>query len=431
MRKFLLTLYILALTVFSLYAELINDSLYISPLYTDPVQSTTVFSNPAEMAHWNNIAGLELRYRSPANSFSGTLTFKTADFLIGNFALSMEAFGSDFGSNLIWIPETTNEDAHFSLTKGGQKFTFGWAKRLDQVTVGGDFKYYRYRELDTGYDETGAGFDAGILYHPLERIYLGLVVNDLSNTEIYDQNKTRLYTVPSKLRITAAYSPLDDLSFTFGAPTDILNEDLDNRDTWKKTSFSVRKMWDKGLNLEIGYNSRDAYAALGYIISDAISLKGIMSNDLTIKDGKYQYLFVCSAVIPGRTWTSISQGVIKAKALLDGDKKKGSNPWDFLFDMWLGVNDNLITRSVYLDYADPELARRHIADMLSPDGRIGIDEKRRRLIVTDFKDRVTDIVEALHRFDEQAGQTPVPEITPSPTPMPPPGPGPRFLPRTW
>ena len=391
------------------HAEFINDSLYISPLYTDPVQSSTVFPNPAEMAHWNNIAGLELRYRGRQNAFSGALTLKTPDFLIGNFAFSMEAFGSDFGNNLIWVPETDSTEAHFSLTKGGQKYSAVWAKRMEQATFGVDVKYYRYRELNTGREEAGAGLDAGFLYHPLERLYFGLVVNDLTNTEIYDSSssatKNLLYSIPARIRVSAAFSPLNDLSFTAGAPVDIFTDKWDSRETWRKASFSVRKIWDAGLNLELGYNSRDAYASLGYIISDAINMKAVLSNDLTIKDGTYDTLFMFSAVLPARAWTMISGGVKEARKIMtQNDSKKGQNPLDFLFNMWLGVNDNLMTQSIYVDYANIDQVKRDVSDLLSPDGRIGVDYKRRRLIITDFKEKVMEILEAIRRMDQRARQ---------------------------
>jgi hypothetical protein len=390
-------------TVFA-SAEYINDALYISPLYTDPVQSSTVFSNPAEMAHWNNIGGLEMRYRGRQNSFSGTLTGKTPDFFLGNFALSMEAFGSDFGSNLIWLPATTVTDGHFSLTKGGQKYTFTWAKQLEQATFGIDAKYYSYRELDSGREESGVGFDAGFLYHPFAKIlYLGVVVNDLRSTDIYDSNKNLLYSIPERIRLTAAFAPIEDLSFTVGAPVDIFSDRLDARDTWRKMSFSVRKIWDKGLNADLGYNSRDVYASLGYIISDAVNLKAIISNDLSLQDGKYDVLFMVSAVLPVRAWTSISQGLRRTQQIIVTDKPK-NQPWDLLTNLWLGINDNLITESIYLDYLDPQTARDMVKDMLSTDGRIEIDNLRKRLIISDFKDKVSDILEAVRRLDARAGR---------------------------
>jgi len=383
-------------------AELINDSLYISPLYTDPVQSTTVFSNPAELAHWNNLAGLELRYRTPESGFSGTLTLATPDFLLGNLALSIEAFGTDFGSNLIWLPETTDREAQFSLTKGGQKFVLTWAKRLEQATFGADIKYYRYRELDTGKEETGFGFDAGFLYHPWDRLYLGIVVNDLTDTEIFDASRAIVSEIPERIRLTAALSPLDDLSFTVGAPVDIFSDRLDSREIWRKMSFSARKIWDKGLNAEVGYNSRDAYAALGYILSDAINLKVIISNDLSIQDGQYQALFFASAVLPTRVWTKISSGLRRTTKKIIISNKTGINPLDFLFNMWLGVNDNLMTRSIYLDFTNPKKTREKVRDLLSPDGTIEIDRKRGRLIITDFRDNVQEILEAIRRIEARA-----------------------------
>ncbi|MFC1477983.1 hypothetical protein ACFL57_00810 [Candidatus Margulisiibacteriota bacterium] len=397
---------IVILVLFSavhLQAELINDTFYISPLNTDPVQSTAIFSNPAELAHWNNLAGLDLRYRTPDNAFSGTLTFKTPDFLLGNFSLSMEAFGTDFGSNLIWIPETSTDEGHFSLTRGGQKFVFGWAKLVDQVTFGADFKYYRYRELDTSIEEHGAGFDLGFLYHPFKRLYFGIVINDLTGTEVYDPDKNLLYEIPERIRLSAAIQPFLDLSLTVGAPIDIFSDRLDSRETWKKASFSVRKIWDRGLNAELGYNSRDAYASLGYIISDAINIKAVISNDLTIKDGQYEGLFIFSAVMPNRVWNKISKGLFRGRKIIHSGKK-GTNPWDFLFNMWVGINDNLLTRSIYLDYTDPEETKDSVIDMLSPDGEIKIDYQRNRLIVTDFRDNVMDIIEAIRRIEARAAR---------------------------
>ncbi|MFC1596143.1 secretin N-terminal domain-containing protein [Candidatus Margulisiibacteriota bacterium] len=437
--KSTLVLLFVLFTFTSIHAELIDDTFYISPLFTDPVQTTSVFTNPAEIAHWKNIAGLDLRYRPHDSSFSGTLTLKTPDFFLGNFALSMEAFGTDFGSNLIWVPEDTNNEGHFSLTKGGQKFVFGWAKRLEQVTFGIDAKYYRYRELDTGREETGFGMDAGILYHPFNRLYLGVMVNDFTDTEIYDTNKAILYEVPERIRLTAALSLPADIFMTAGAPLDILSERLDSRETWKKASFSIRKIWDRGMNAELGYNSKDAYAALGYIISDAVNLKAVLSNDLTVKDGKYRALFVCSAVLPAQAWTKISSGLMKArdKTIVIKSDKKGTNPFKFLFDLWVGINYNLITQSMFLDYVDAEKAKDQVSDMLSPDGKIEVDTKRNRLIITDFKDNVHEIMEALRRIDQRSGlewqqqkrdsQSPQPMDGGSPPPHGYPAPGGGFF----
>ena len=383
-------------------AEYINDTFYISPLYIDSVQGSTVFNNPAEMAHWNNIFGLELRYRTPVNAFSGTLTFKIPDFYLGNFAFSMEAFGSDFGNNLIWVPKTSEQDAHFSLTKGGQKYVFTWGKRVEQVTFGADVKYYRYRELaEAGGvvdDELGVGFDLGILYHPWEKFFLGIVISDFTDTEIFDEDKNQLGTIQERIQLTAAIQPFADLSLSVAAPVDILSDRVDDRDFLRKMSFSVRKIWDKGLNAEIGYNSKDIYAGLGYIISDAVNIKTLLSNDLSIKDGQYEALFQVSAVLPTRIWTKISSGINRTRQIVVGSKT-ASKPWDFLLNLWLGINDNLITRSVYLDNADIDDANDHVSDMLSTDGQIEIDYRRNRLIVTDFRQNVQDIVEAVRRYD--------------------------------
>ena len=408
MKKILLTLILLTVTLL-LHAEIINDSLYISPLYTDPIQSTTIFANPAEMAHWNNVAGLELRYRRPQNSFSGTVTLKTPDFFLGNFAFSMEAFGTDFGSNLIWVPETSAREAHFSLTQGGQKFIMGWAKRTEQVTFGADAKYYRYRENDTGLDQSGIGLDMGILYHPWQKImYLGIVVNDFTDTEIFDQNKNQQTSIQEKVRFTAAVSPFSDLSLSISAPLDLFSDNLDSRETLKKMSFSMRKIWDKGLNAEIGYNSRDAYAGLGYIISDAVNIKALISNDLSIKDGVYESLFVVSAVIPMRTWAMISKGITTATRKIVVSDKGGSNPWDFLLNLWLGVNDNLVSRTKYLEFTNPQAAKDKVADLLSNDGQIEVDNKHNRLVITDFSDKVEDILKALEAIEAKARNTMIP-----------------------
>jgi len=399
MTKYIyLTIIFLILSFIISIAEIINDSLYISPLYTSSVQSSSLFSNPAELAHWNNIAGFELDYTTPQNAFNGSITLKTPDFFLGNFALSFEAFGEDFGKNLIWVPETNNREAHFSLTKGGQKYTFTWAKRLDYITFGADFKYYRYRELDIGNDEHGFGFDVGLLLHPFERFFIGIVVNDLTNTEIFDNDKNHLYDISERIRFSAAFSPINELSLTIGAPIDIFSEHIDDRETLKKASFSIRSIFWKSLEAEVGYNSRDAYASVGYIISDAIRLNAGMSNDLTIKDGEYKTFFSVSAVLPTRVWTKISKGVLHTKKIFIKDKH-GSNPWDLLFDLWLGINDNLTTRSFYIDYVDVLEAKKHVQDLLSNDGNISIDNKHKRLIITDFRDNVEEIINALRHFD--------------------------------
>lgn len=414
MRKCLfslvLSIIITGFLVSASYAQLTGKLTSITPYFLSPSETTTVFQNPADLTYYNYVFGGALTYGPYDQRFSGSIVVKTDDFGLGEMAAAVEYFGTNFAENFIWIDDP--DGGHFSLTKGGYKQTFIWAKKSRFLRVGIDFKHYYYRELDTGTNERGLGFDAGLYITPFEDLLFGIYTTDIGGTRITDADNPSVLkrTIPNRTWLTATVTSGNDLIISAGLPTDILKDYQTVRGIWRKSSFNIQKIFSQTLITEIGYNSKDLFAGIGYKFNDFISIEYLVSNDLYVQDGVYRHLLMLSYGIPMDSANLLAKAFRATPSVVTAPfnpKNVGRpyNPWMDTPFWWMGIHDPTISRTVQLKNRKAAGLLQPLQDMLSPQGKISLDEPTNSLIITDYENNVMRIKNAAITLDQPAGET--------------------------
>ncbi|MFT5171061.1 MAG: hypothetical protein ACI9BD_000833 [Candidatus Marinamargulisbacteria bacterium] len=263
---------------------------FVSPFFIRASETDTVFRNPAELTLHERVFDGRLTYGLKDERFGVLLIGHFPDYFpsekarkfhqstspFGDFAFSLEIFGTEFAQNLLWIKdEKQDSGGRFTLADSGTKFLFTWAKRTEFLTLGANLKNYHYRNLnESGSERNAFGIDLGVFFTPLDDLFLGLSVNDLGDTQIKDGTWTTVTdTVPQIIRLTAAVVSGKDMSFSVGLPSTLIEELRDRpRQAWKLISFQGTKIFDNTYALSGGSNSKDLYAHLGYNLNKNLTV---------------------------------------------------------------------------------------------------------------------------------------------------------------
>ncbi|MFC1616596.1 hypothetical protein ACFL2K_00085 [Candidatus Margulisiibacteriota bacterium] len=293
----------------------------LTPLFIGTSETDTIFRNPAELPLYENLLGGRLTYGLNDKRFTGSFIFHLPDFSLGDLALSVDGFGSDFSQNVVWIDSANG--GSFSLTEGGYKGLITWAKKTDFLTVGINGKWYRYGDKKTAGEERQAvGMDLGFFFTPFEDLFIGAVANDFGDTIIRDLNQNEVERVKQEIRLSAAVLSGDDMAFSIGVPFSRLWEAQDDPNNfWKRMSFQGRKIFGNWLVVGAGYNTKDIYYDCGFKLNDFFKISLIGSNDV-INRTENEVVFV-----PDKFTISFSYGLpfetvkeIQKNVTLD-------NPW--------------------------------------------------------------------------------------------------------
>jgi len=127
-----------------------------------------------------------------------------------------------FGVGLEWYRSGYSDDV---FTDDLHRFTLGAGVRLlDTLTVGSAIRYRRYGQSFGGEDRgTGAGFglDAGVMWSPWRRAYLGLTVHDVGDADLDYDDGTSSTPYGQRTTLGLAYEALDGWTFAMDLGRDL------------------------------------------------------------------------------------------------------------------------------------------------------------------------------------------------------------------
>jgi hypothetical protein len=331
---FLTTICCLFLTT-SIFASDFSKTSLVSPMFIRASETDTVFRNPAELTLHDRLTETRLTYGISDKKFGGIFLVHIPDNLpfyaggrknslpLGDFAFSMEFFGTNFAQNMMWVAD--DDGGHFTLADGGYKMLFTWAKKTRFLTIGANLKVYRYRDInDPDSQRNATGFDLGMFFTPFKDLYLGAVANDVGSTFIKDnegnaiQQNGQSMIIDQEIRFTAAVLSGKDMSFSVGVPLKLYDAlKNDSRHAWKSLSFQGTKVFDNFFVVSAGSNTRDLYGSLILKLNDYIDFGVIGFRDLYVNN-KVDFTLTFSVGYPidkfleHMKWTSKPQAPAKS-----------------------------------------------------------------------------------------------------------------------
>ena len=358
-------------------ADVIDLARAIEPPFLDPVESRTIFRNPADLTYYDNVFGGSLTYSTFDKKFTGSVILRSPDFGLGNLSAGVDYFGSNFGQNIVYTP-TADGSGQYTLTRGGYRQAFTWAKNAGWFRIGAALKNYQYRELDTGRDESAVGLNAGAYFTALGDVVLGVTTTDINGTSVKDAGGATLRTIPNRTWLTGAIFGSDNLVLSAGIATDLLDRRLGTSAILKSISARARKLFANQVMVEAGYNSKDLYGKFGYRINDFLSMDYTISNDLSVKDGVYHHLFSFSYAIPDNQIPKLELALLLAPNVVMAPlaPKRIGRPYNPWFDSplwWFGVTEPLTDFHYTCRTQTPGALKGLITPMLSPEGSVELD----------------------------------------------------------
>jgi hypothetical protein len=288
----------------------------VTPVFLRASETDVLFRNPAELTLHERVAEGRLHYGLSNEKFGGSFILHMPDNMpmnfngggtplaIGDFAFSMEFFGSNFSQNMMWVND--DDGGHFSVADGGYKMLFTWAKKTEFLTVGANLKTYHYRDITNPDSERNSvGLDLGAFFTPFKDLYLGISASDIGGSLIKDSNGNAVEDangnktiIEQEYRFTAAVLSGKDMAFSVGIPLSLAKElKEDPKHAWKKVSFQGSKTFDNWLQITAGSNSKDVYGAVTIKANDFVDFGVIAACDL-YNEHITQYTLTVSAGYP-------------------------------------------------------------------------------------------------------------------------------------
>jgi hypothetical protein len=295
MIKKILTLVCFLFVSTLVFASDFSKSSLVTPMFLRSQETDTIFRNPAELTIYDKVFETRFMYGVEDSRFSSLFIFHLPDNLsfgntpiwnLGHFAFSLEYFGTNFGQNLMWIPDP--EGGYFTIADGGYKMLFSWAKKTQYLTIGANIKTYHYRDLrETNSERNAVGLDLGIFLTPFKDLYLGASANDVGSTSLKDANGNVIVLngqeqiIGQRVRLTAAVISGSDMAFSVGIPFSLWDDIQNNpRQGWKKIAFQGYKIFDNWLEVNAGSNTKELYAQVSFRLNEFISFGIIGARDL-------------------------------------------------------------------------------------------------------------------------------------------------------
>ncbi len=168
---------------------------------------TAQFWNPATMDFFTTVKIGGMRTKMSLNREISYFSFVFPTKKYGAFALAWAGFGvKDIETR---TSNTEEPDSHFNYDENTLFFSYAY-RMLPILSIGGNFKLFNYRTLDT--DAIGMGMDLAILLIPSNKFRFGIVAQDLGSNLKWSSGIVEKFL--ETYRFGFSFDPLSNISIS-------------------------------------------------------------------------------------------------------------------------------------------------------------------------------------------------------------------------
>lgn len=279
----------------------------------------TGLADDPSASYWNpsglgNIHNFQFEFMNVNLPFDRTLNFFSGVMPIKRFmTLGISWVGFRIEGLEARSSNSAEPDFLFNNTQNAFFFSLGTALTYN-LSIGGNFKYIRNDLAD--FVAHGIGFDGSVLFKPLDRLSLGLLLQDIGTDYRWEGGLTE--GVPMTVRLGAAWKIRDGI---------ILAVDV-NKTTEETPVFHVGGEFRpiNSLPLRIGWNDQQITGGAGLVLpvsQHLLELNYGYSNDRIFNDAVHRVSLVFSLEkksklgydrpkrTPGKRYTSRSVDIVR------------------------------------------------------------------------------------------------------------------------